>query len=76
MTTQEQQAETADRIIRSPECLSMSGLTASARDRLVRDGKFPKPIKLIEGGRAVGWSWRAVQGWIADRIAAADRGAA
>lgn len=64
-----------DRIIRKPETINQSGLTSSAMDREMRAGRFPKPIKLVPGGRAVGWSERAVQQWIAERIAAAERAA-
>lgn len=77
MTHQQTQAETGDRIIRRPEVLNTTGLTPSALDREVRNRRFPQPFPLIQGGRAVGWSWRAVQAWIAARIAAAaERGAA
>lgn len=63
---------TQDRLIRRPEVRAATGLTDSAIDREVRAGRFPKPIPLIPGGRAVGWSERAVQAWIASRIAAAQ----
>jgi predicted DNA-binding transcriptional regulator AlpA len=78
MTQNTHSADTADRVIRSAECLGLTGLTASARDREVRAGRFPRPFTLIPGGRAVGWSWREVQHWIAERKAAAEaaRGAA
>ncbi len=61
-----------DRIIRRPDVRADTGLTNSALDREIRAGRFPRPIKLIPGGRAVGWSERAVQAWIASRIAAAE----
>jgi predicted DNA-binding transcriptional regulator AlpA len=77
MNIQEHSTATPDRILRGPEVLSLTGLTPSARDRLVRAKQFPQPFPLIPGGRAVGWSWLAVQAWITERIAAgADRGAA
>jgi predicted DNA-binding transcriptional regulator AlpA len=39
-------------------------------DRLVRDGKFPKPIKL--GKRAQGWPKSAVDKFIAENFKAAN----
>lgn len=62
-----------DRLIRRAEVREQTGLTNSPIDRLMREGKFPKSVPLVEGGRAVGWSERAVQKWIAERL---ERGAA
>lgn len=61
-----------DRIIRRPDVRADTGLSNSALDREIRAGRFPRPIPLIPGGRSVGWSERAVQAWIASRIAAAE----
>lgn len=66
-----------NRLIRRPEVRAMTGLSNSALDRLVRSAKFPRPVQLVPGGRAVAWSEAAVQDWIAERLAAqADRRAA
>lgn len=67
-----QHQNTQDRLIRRPEVRAATGLTDSAIDREIRAGRFPKPIQLIPGGRAVGWSERAIQAWISERIAAAQ----
>lgn len=58
-----------NRIIRRPELRHVTGLTDSVLDRLVRDNLFPRPFKLTPDPRcrAVGWSMRAVQDWIAER---------
>jgi prophage regulatory protein len=66
-----------DRIIRDKECQHITGLTASARDREIRAGRFPAPIKLspAENARAVGWSLRAVQAWVDSRIASQEAAA-
>lgn len=58
-----------DRLIRRPEVRAQTGLSNSALDREVRTGRFPKAVPLVDGGRAVGWSERAVQAWIAGRLA-------
>jgi predicted DNA-binding transcriptional regulator AlpA len=43
------------RILREPEVLAASGYRKTQLDVLIQQGKFPKPIKLSEGGRARGW---------------------
>lgn len=66
-----------DRIIRRPEVRAITGLTDSVLDREIKAGRFPAPFKLLPDprARAVGWSERAVQAWIASRIAAAEQAA-
>ncbi len=61
-----------NRVLRRPEVKSMTGLTDSSLDREVRAGRFPAPFKLTPEprARAVGWSLRAVQSWIAARESA------
>jgi prophage regulatory protein len=44
------------------------GLARSTVYKLVKDGTFPKPVKLT-GQRAVAWSSDAVDAWISARIA-------
>ena len=63
-----------DRILRRPEVKAATGLTDSVLEREVKAGRFPAPFKLLPDprARAVGWSERAVQAWIAERIAAAQ----
>lgn len=63
-----------DRILRRPEVKAATGLTDSVLEREIKAGRFPAPFKLLPDprARAVGWSERAVQAWIAERIAAAQ----
>lgn len=63
-----------DRILRRPEVKAATGLTDSVLEREIKAGRFPAPFKLLPDprARAVGWSERAVQAWIAGRIAAAE----
>ena len=67
-----------NRILRRPEVKVYTGLTDSALDREVRAERFPAPLKLSPDpkARAVGWSLRAVQAWIAQREADAGQSAA
>ena len=43
------------RILREPEVLQASGYRKTQLDLLIQQGKFPRPIRLSEGGRARGW---------------------
>lgn len=58
-----------DRIVRLPEALQMTGVTAMTLWRWERDKKFPKRIHL--GPRAIGWRLSDLQAWIATREQAA-----
>jgi prophage regulatory protein len=53
-----------ERILRINEVSKISGLPVSSIYRLVREGKFPKPVKL--SARASGWISSNVQDWIND----------
>lgn len=55
-----------DRILRRNEAQHKSGLSKSGLDREEAAGNFPKRIKI--GPRAVGWSEKAVNKWVVNRI--------
>lgn len=50
-----------ERIIRLPEVLDMVGMRKTAVYDKIKDGSFPKPLKL---GRMSGWLESDVQQWI------------
>lgn len=54
-----------DRIIRLPEVLEKVGLKKSAVYKLIKEGDFPKQVKL--GKHASGWIEADVQAWIMKR---------
>ena len=62
-------AHEVNRVLRRNDVCAMTGLTRSVLDREVRNGRFPAPFKLLPDpkARAVGWSLRAIQEWIAER---------
>jgi predicted DNA-binding transcriptional regulator AlpA len=72
----------ADRILRFPEFVSTVGLKRSSiYDRLDPksprfDPTFPRPIQLGARARAIGFSLREAEAWVAARIAERDRAAA
>lgn len=56
-----------DRLIRLPDVEAATGCKKSTIYLLLKQGKFPKPIRL--SARMVAWQDTAVQKWIQDRIA-------
>ena len=58
-----------DRLINSKQIVEIVPYSLFHLSRLEAAGKFPKRIKLGEGGR-IAWSLRAVEEWIAERRAA------
>jgi prophage regulatory protein len=62
------------RILRLPAVRDRTGLTTTTIYRGAREGWFPKPVKLCEGGSASGWFEHEVEAYL-DRIAAEREGA-
>ena len=54
------------KFLRLPQVLEATGLKRALIYYMVKDGEFPKPIKI--GKRAVAWIESEVQEWIRDRI--------
>lgn len=54
-------------LLRLPAVKARVGLCRSSIYARVAEGTFPAPVSL--GARAVAWDSRAVDAWIADRIA-------
>lgn len=55
-----------DRLIRAHEVDRLTGVKKSTRYQLIREGKFPAPIRL--SARCSVWSETAVLQWVQDRI--------
>jgi prophage regulatory protein len=62
------------KIIRIKEVTSRSGLSKSYIYALEKANKFPKKIRLIKDGAAVGWLESEIQEWISSRIQERDKG--
>jgi len=56
------------RLIRLPEVMQRVGLSNSYIYALQAKGQFPKPIKLIKGGRASGYIESEIDEYIERRI--------
>jgi prophage regulatory protein len=58
----------AEKHLRRPAVLELTGLSTTTIYDLMREGKFPRPIKLT--GRAVAWPESAIATWLQSRPAA------
>jgi prophage regulatory protein len=56
-----------ERLLRLPEVCDRVALKKAGVYKAVREGRFPRPLKL--GKRAVAWRERAINDWIAERMA-------
>lgn len=57
-------------ILRLPEVKARTGLARSTIYQLVHENKFPRPVALLSGSRAVGWLSDEIDAWIGQRIRA------
>jgi prophage regulatory protein len=64
------------RLLREPKVLARVPYSATQLHDLVRVGKFPRPVKLSEGGRAKAWLEEEVDAYIEGLIARRDAGMA
>ena len=56
-------------LIRLPEVMNRTGMSRSSIYLAMRNGTFPRPVKLIPGGTAVAWRESDIQAWIDERTA-------
>lgn len=63
-----------DCVLRFDEVRQKTGLCRAHVHALAAQGRFPKPLKLVPGGRASGWLLSEINQWIAERIADRDSG--
>lgn len=54
------------RAVRKPEVLSRCGIANTHLYRLIKDGKFPKPIKITD--RLVAWNEAEIDAWLAEKF--------
>jgi prophage regulatory protein len=60
------------RLIRERDLPAYSGLRRTQIATLIKRGKFPRPIKLSEGGRAKAWLEEELANWQRERLASRD----
>ena len=60
--------EHLERMVRQPEVLEVTGVSAATIWRWVNSGDFPAPVKLGgPGGRSIGWREGEVREWLDSR---------
>jgi len=64
------------RLLRKPEVLARLGIKKTQLDEAIRDGRFPAPTKILEGGRAEGWFSDEIEAYVESRRAARDQAVA
>jgi len=60
--------QTADRILRMKDLPSKVGYQPSTIYGLIAQGRFPRPIKILPGGRAAGWRETQIDNWIEENM--------
>ena len=63
-----------NRIIRERDLFAFCGLRKTQVATLIRNGEFPKPIKLSESGRAKGWLESELIAWQTKRLVKREAG--
>jgi len=58
-------ATNIDRIVRLPECINITGLSAASIHRGIMNGTFPAKIRL--GENSVGWRLSSILKWVEER---------
>lgn len=58
-----------DRLLRWIDVKPIVGICRSHAHQLAARGLFPKPRKLVPGGRASAWSYNEIQEWVQQRVA-------
>ncbi|MDN7136380.1 helix-turn-helix transcriptional regulator [Pseudidiomarina terrestris] len=58
------------RLLRLRDVMALVKLSKSQIYKLSSDGRFPRAIKLVEGGTTVAWLEEEVLAWIDSRVAA------
>ncbi|HMP11180.1 AlpA family transcriptional regulator [Hydrogenophaga sp.] len=60
--------ETKEFFLRLPQVKGRTGASKSLIYQLIREGKFPRPVKI--GTRAVAWTESSIDQWQAERQSA------
>ena len=66
----QQNPTTADRFLRMPEVIRVTGISRAQIYLLISKQEFPCQVKLTSAGKAAGWLSSEVQTWLNDRVKA------
>jgi prophage regulatory protein len=69
-------AYSGPRFLRLPAVLEFAGFGRTKLYEEIELGRFPRPVRLVEGGRAIGWDETELVEWRNSRLAARDAGSA
>ncbi|WP_035515183.1 helix-turn-helix transcriptional regulator [Pseudohaliea rubra] len=69
-------SRTPSRLVRIGEVARMTGLSRSYIHALTADGRFPKSLALVPGGKSRAWVLSEVEEWMEQRIQERDQGLA
>jgi prophage regulatory protein len=61
-----------ERVVRMRELAARLALSSSHLYALIQQGRFPRPVALIPGGRAKGWPERELTAWLQHRVEIRD----
>jgi len=61
-------SEKQRRLLRLKDVLEVTGLSKPALYRLMRSGRFPLSIRLVDGGRSVAWDSLLIDEWLEHRL--------
>ena len=64
--------QSTSRLLRWTDVQPLVGICRSHAHQLAAKGLFPKPIKLVPGGRASAWVESEIRAWVQQRITEAD----
>lgn len=59
-----------EQIVRDRDMFAVCGLKRTQRDELIRQGKFPRPVRISE--RAKGWILSELRAWQNEKIRQRD----
>jgi prophage regulatory protein len=60
------------RMLRKSELPMFVGIQRTVIDEAIKNGEFPKPVPITDGGRAVAWLEDELIAWQAARVAKRD----
>jgi prophage regulatory protein len=70
--TEESELKMSILLLRLPSVMAVTGLKKTQLFEAVKAGKFPKPVQILAGGRAIGWVEAEINAYLTARVAARD----
>jgi prophage regulatory protein len=60
-------------LLRIGKVSDVSGISRAYIYQLCKEGRFPKPVSLVQGGTSVAWVASEIEDWVNERIAERDQ---